>query len=166
MPVCRAFKRGLILQGRTRGAADGHEVAVPRGGVAPRLEECLGVDDEVGFWRHPRIVEPHLPLANLAYDDEVARVSCFLLIHYNGTKLPQIPERIAALRKFNKPIVCNEDDKVGRQAAQALLLSVENGASYGLMLNELNQYQPFEFKGAADDRLFYNQLKELTSSRG
>ena len=96
-------------------------------------------------------------------DDEVARASCFLLIHYNGTTLKQIPERIAALRKYNKPIVCNEDDKVGEQAAKAAQLSVENGVSYGLMLNDLNQYQPFEFKGAEDDAIFYKKMKELTS---
>lgn len=102
-------------------------------------------------------------LGNGKLDDEVARASCFLLIHYNGITLKQIPERIAALRKYNKPIVCNEDDKVGEQAATAARLSVENGASYGLMLKAVNQYQPFEFKGAEDDAVFYRKMKELTT---
>ena len=50
--------------------------------------------------------------------DEVARASDFLLIHFNGTGVGDIPERIAALRKFGKPIVCNEDDKVGGDSAR------------------------------------------------
>jgi hypothetical protein len=61
--------------------------------------------------------------------------------------------------------VCNEDDKKGAAAAQAAEQSVSNGASWGLMLNTLNQYAPFEFKGAADDPVVYRKLKELTSRR-
>lgn len=63
----------------------------------------------------------------------------------------------------NKPIVCNEDDKVGQQAARAAHLSVENGAPYDLMLKAVNQYQPFEFKGREDDAVFYEKLEALTS---
>ena len=44
---------------------------------------------------------------------EVAEAADFLLPHWNGTKVEQIPARIAALKKFGKPIVCNEDDKTG-----------------------------------------------------
>jgi hypothetical protein len=95
--------------------------------------------------------------------DNVAEASDFLLIHFNNTRLEDIPSRIQALKKFNKPIVCNEDDKTGEDAAQAARLSVENGASWGLMLMRLNQYLPFEFKGAADDPIVYATLKELTS---
>lgn len=95
---------------------------------------------------------------------EVAQASDFLLIHFNGTKLEDIPARIDALKKYNKPIVCNEDDKIGEAAARAAELSVQNGASWGLMLKELNQSIPFAFKGAADDPVVYARLKELTSS--
>ena len=48
---------------------------------------------------------------------EIAEASDFLLIHFNSTKLDDIPARIAALKKYGKPIVCNEDDKVGAEAA-------------------------------------------------
>ena len=91
--------------------------------------------------------------------DDVARASDFLLIHFNGTPVGEIPNRIARLKKFGKPIVCNEDDKTGRDAADALTRCVDNGASYGLMLQKLNQTFPFEFKGAADDAVFYDALR-------
>jgi CubicO group peptidase (beta-lactamase class C family) len=95
--------------------------------------------------------------------DDVARASDFLLIHFNGTPVADIPDRIARLKKFDKPIVCNEDDKIGRDAAEALKRSIENGASYGLMLQKLNQTFPFDFKGAADDPVFYKTLHRLST---
>jgi hypothetical protein len=48
------------------------------------------------------------------------------LIHFNDTKLNEIPDRIKALKKFDKPIVHNEDAKTGA-------LCVASGASWGLM---------------------------------
>jgi hypothetical protein len=97
--------------------------------------------------------------------DSVAQASDFLLIHFNGVPLNGIPERIVALKKFGKPIVCNEDDKVRATAAQAAELSVANGASWGLMLLKVNQSFPFSFQGVADDPIVYSKLKELTSPR-
>ncbi len=94
---------------------------------------------------------------------EVAEASDFLTPHWNGTKVEQIPERIAALKKFGKPIVCNEDDKVGDRAAAALQASVTNGCAYGLMLKDHNQTFPFPSDGAADDPVFYAQLRALTT---
>lgn len=96
-------------------------------------------------------------------DPKISEVADFILIHFNGTPLDKIPGRIGALKRFNKPIVVNEDDKKGATAARAAELSVQNGASWGLMLNDLNQYVPFEFKGAADDPIVYRKLKELTT---
>jgi len=97
--------------------------------------------------------------------DTVAQSSDFLLMHFNGVPLKAIPERIAALKKFGKPIVCNEDDTSGATAAHAAELSVANGASWGLMLLKVNQTFPFLFQGAADDAIVYAKLKELTSAR-
>lgn len=110
---------------------------------------------------------PQLLISTSGYGDgklhaPVAAASDFLLIHFNGTPVEQIPARIAELRKFGKPIVCNEDDKTGRTAARAAEICVENGASWGLMLNQLNQYVPFTFRGAADDPIVYAKLQELT----
>ncbi len=101
-------------------------------------------------------------LGNGRLPDNVAQASDFLLIHFNSTKLDDIPKRIAALRKHGKPIVCNEDDKHGEEAAEASRLSVKNGASWGFMDNNTNQYFPLQFKGAEDDRTVYAMLKRLT----
>jgi CubicO group peptidase (beta-lactamase class C family) len=94
--------------------------------------------------------------------DEVAQASDFILIHFNGTPLERIPERIAALKRHGKPIVCNEDDKPGTRGAEAARLCVANGASWGLMLQRLNQHFPFTFNGAVDDPAIYGALRELT----
>jgi len=97
------------------------------------------------------------------YPETVAQTADFVLIHFNGVPVEEIPERIAALKRFGKPIVCNEDDKTGVVAARAAELCVKNGASWGLMLKEINQYWPFEFHGASDDPIVYAKIKELTT---
>jgi CubicO group peptidase (beta-lactamase class C family) len=98
--------------------------------------------------------------------DSVAQASDFLLIHFNGTPTDDIPARIAELKKFNKPIVCNEDQKVGREGVKACELCVANGASWGFMLVEVNQHFPFTFQGAADDPEVYAAIHRLTSAGG
>ncbi|MFC1636049.1 hypothetical protein ACFL5Z_14505 [Planctomycetota bacterium] len=95
-------------------------------------------------------------------DDLIAKEADFILIHFNGTKVEDIPKRINALKKYNKPVVCNEDDKIGQEAALALKASVENGCSWGFMHSKLNQYEPFEFNGYHDDREVYNTFKQVT----
>ncbi len=94
---------------------------------------------------------------------QVAEAADFILIHYNGTSLKNIPDRIQQLKSFGKPIVCNEDDKIGEEGARAAELSVENGASWGYMNKEVNQYAPFQFEGCRDDFAVYATLKRLTS---
>jgi hypothetical protein len=96
--------------------------------------------------------------------DTVAKASDFLLVHFNSTPVDKIPERIAALRKFGKPIVCNEDDKTGQTAAWAAAVCVSNGVSWGLMLKHVNQYTPWRFGGAADDPVVYATLKRLCTT--
>lgn len=96
--------------------------------------------------------------------DEVAKAADYLLIHFNTTKLADVPARIAALKKYGKPIVCNEDDKVGADGAKAAELCVAGGASWGFMHSAVNQYFPkLSFNGAADDPVVYAQLEKLTS---
>ena len=96
---------------------------------------------------------------------EVAEASDVILIHGNGCTRQRLYNMIRTIRSWglNRPIVCNEDDKQGETAAWAVELCVTNGASWGLMLNTLNQYFPLEFHGAADDSVVYRKLKELTS---
>ena len=95
----------------------------------------------------------------------VAEAADFILIHFNGTPVAQIPERVKALRRYGKPIVCNEDDKVGEEAARAARASVGARCSWGLMLSKLNQYVPFEFNGRRDDPIVYDTLKQLTAAK-
>lgn len=95
--------------------------------------------------------------------EQVAQASDFILIHFNGTPLEHMPGRIADLKHLGKPIVCNEDDKTGALGAEAAQLCVANGASWGLMLQRLNQHFPFTFNGAVDDPAIYTTLDELTS---
>lgn len=95
--------------------------------------------------------------------EPVARASDFLLIHFNGVPVEKIPGRIADLRKYGKPIVCNEDDKSSQASAEAAKASVAAGASWGLMLEKVNQHDPFSLRGAADDPLVYDTLRKLTT---
>jgi CubicO group peptidase (beta-lactamase class C family) len=97
--------------------------------------------------------------------DSLAGVADFLLVHFNGTPLDDIPARIAALKRFGKPIVCNEDEKIGEAGARAADLCVSHGISWGLMAEKVNQRFPFAFNGAGDDPVVYAKLKELTSPR-
>jgi CubicO group peptidase (beta-lactamase class C family) len=97
-------------------------------------------------------------------DKEVAEASDFLTPHWNGTRVEDIPARIAALKSFGKPIVCNEDDKSGESAVAAMRASVTNGCGYGLMLVQHNQTLPFQFDGGKDDAVFYPALKAVAVS--
>jgi CubicO group peptidase (beta-lactamase class C family) len=97
--------------------------------------------------------------------NKVAEAADFLLIHFNDTALNDIPARIAALKKYGKPIVCNEDDKLNEDGARAAELCVTHGASWGLMANAVNQTYPFRFEGARDEPIIYAKLKELTSKQ-
>jgi CubicO group peptidase (beta-lactamase class C family) len=128
-------------------------------------------ETQAGLIRLARQTAPDLLISASGYGDgridpKVAEAADFLLPHWNGTKVDQFSARIEALKKFGKPIVANEDDKTGAEAVAALRVSVENGASYGLMLEHHNQWFPFHFDGVADDPLFYAELKKLTTSRG
>jgi len=111
----------------------------------------------------PKLLVSTSGLGNGRLPESVARASDFLLIHFNGTKLDDIPKRIQALKKYNKPIVCNEDHKYAEQAARAAGLSIEHGASWGFMQDTVNQHFPFHFKGPDDDPKVYRMLKALTT---
>ena len=96
-------------------------------------------------------------------DAPVAEACDFLTPHWNSTRVEQIPERMRELARYHKPIVCNEDDKTGADAAAAMRATVEHGGGYGLMLSEHNQTYPFRFDGADDDRQYYAALQAITS---
>jgi len=127
-------------------------------------------EGQVELIRLAKKTSPELPVSTSGMGDgglpdNVAQASDFLLIHFNGTGLDDIPKRIQELRKYGKPIVCNEDDKHGKEAADAARLTVENGGSWGFMHKETNQYFPFQFRGIEDDHTVYEMLKTLTIPR-
>jgi CubicO group peptidase (beta-lactamase class C family) len=118
--------------------------------------------------RLAKATAPELLITSSGYGNgqiapEVAEACDFLTPHWNGTKVNEIGQRIASLKRFQKPIVCNEDDKTGELAVAALQASVENGAGYGLMLKDHNQTFPFHFQGAADDPVYYAALSRLAT---
>ncbi len=118
--------------------------------------------------RRVKEIAPHLLVttsgfANARIDPEVAAACDFLSPHWNLTKTNEIPERIRTLRQWGKPIVCNEDLKMGGDQIRALRLAVEHGAGHGIMEKHVNQTFPFRFEGAADNPAYYAALRELTS---
>jgi hypothetical protein len=93
----------------------------------------------------------------------VAHAGDFTIIHFNNTETDAIPERIAASKTYGKPVVCNEDDKVGPVGAEAARLSIISGAGWGFMHSAQNQSAPFQFAGRDDDPYVYGALARLTS---
>jgi hypothetical protein len=96
--------------------------------------------------------------------ESVAEAANFPMIHLNDVPVEEVPTRITPLKRFLKPIVCNEDDKIGEEGARAAALCVGNGASWGLMAKNVNQYYPFTFTGPDDDPTVYAALKQLTTT--
>jgi CubicO group peptidase (beta-lactamase class C family) len=131
------------------------------------LKTAEGIADLIGLAKQtaPTLLVSASGLGHGQLPDSIVRASDFLLIHFNGTRIEDIPARITALRKSDKPIVCNEDEKVGTEGAKAAQLCVANGASWGFMQVEVNQHYPFTFRGAADDPEVYASLKRMTADR-
>ncbi|NLX12948.1 MAG: glycoside hydrolase family 5 protein [Phycisphaerales bacterium] len=98
--------------------------------------------------------------------ESIAHESDFILIHFNNTPLDKYAARIAAARQYGKPVVCNEDNKIGEQGAAAVQASVAHGAGWGYMHVAKNQRVPFEYDGTADDPAVYSALRELTRPGG
>jgi hypothetical protein len=97
--------------------------------------------------------------------DTVCRASDFVLVHFNQVSMQDIPALVTPLKRLGKPVVCNEDRKIGQDGARAAEICVAIGCSWGLMTREVNQYHPpFRFDGHLDDPAVYAKLKELTTS--
>ena len=94
--------------------------------------------------------------------DPVAEAGDFTIIHFNNTETDAIPSKIEASKAYGKPVVCNEDDKIGPVGAEAARLSILSGAGWGFMHSAKNQYAPFEFDGRDDDPEVYDTLSRLT----
>jgi hypothetical protein len=95
--------------------------------------------------------------------DDVAREADFLLPHFNNTPTAAIAGLAPALKNHGKPVVCNEDDKIGDDGARAAEAAVTSGISWGFMAKTVNQYHPFRFNGASDDPIVYAMMKRLAT---
>jgi hypothetical protein len=96
----------------------------------------------------------------------VCKACDFCLIHFNRVPLDSMPAMIAELHRYGKPVVCNEDRKIGAEGAEAARICVDHGCSWGLMAREVNQYTPpFRFDGAQDDPEVYAMIGQLTTSQ-
>ena len=112
---------------------------------------------------HPRLLVSTSGMGDGQMPDSIIKVVDFITIHFNSTSLERYGERINALKKSGKPVICNEDDKTGKEGAAALALSVLNVCSWGYMNNDQNQYMPFLFEGVKDDSIVYDLMKKVTT---
>ncbi|MEZ5944461.1 MAG: serine hydrolase [Planctomycetaceae bacterium] len=135
-----------------------------------RHEVIRSAKGQASLLRLAKSTSPKLLVTASGYGDgkvhpEVAEACDFLTPHWNGTRVADIPTRVAELKRYGKPIVCNEDDKTGQDAVDAMHASVESGCGYGLMLKDHNQAFPFHFNGGADDPVYYAALQTLDTDR-
>ena len=131
-------------------------------------EWVKSVEGQVDLIRHAKKIAPHLlvttsGMGSGVVSQPIAEASDFIILHFNRTPLSLIEERIAEARSYGKPVVCNEDDKLGKLGAEAARLSVKAGAGWGYMHMEKNQAVPFEFEGASDDTAVYSMLARLAT---
>lgn len=129
------------------------------------------VEGQVEMIHHAKAIAPKLLVSTSGMGsgllpEPIARAADFILLHLNTTPISLFPERIMAVRKYGKPVVCNEDDKIGEIGAEAARVSVKSGAGWGFMQVKKNQMVPFEFNGAGDDTLVYRMLEHLTAPGG
>jgi len=131
----------------------------------PSLKSPAGIADLIRLARQtaPGLLVASSGLGDATLDPRVAQAGDFLLIHLNSTQVEDIPRQLATLEKYGKPIVCNEDEKVGDAGARAVEACVAHGASWGLMAQRVNQDFPFSFRGAADDPAVYAALTKLAA---
>jgi hypothetical protein len=136
-----------------------------KGFVHPLLRKPKGEAELIRLARQtaPGLLVSTSGIGDGKLDDEVAEASDFLLIHFNSVPATNVPARIVALKKFGKPIVCNEDDRPVGEFPAVAESAVANGCSHGLMLIDLNQRFPFTFKGAADAPGVYATYQKLTT---
>lgn len=111
---------------------------------------------------HPRIPVSTSGMGNGAYPDTLAKIADYITIHFNNTEIDAYPGKIRDLVQYNKPVVCNEDNKTGSTGAKALSIAVENRCSWGYMNSAVNQYAPFRFDGPEDDPEVYRVFMELS----
>ncbi len=114
---------------------------------------------------HPRLLVSTSGMGSAVIDARIAAAADVILLHTNNTQLDAYASRIADARRHGKPVVINEDDKVGPDGAEAARRAVDAGAGWGLMHSAVNQYAPFAFHGPEDDVETYRMIARLTGGR-
>jgi len=95
----------------------------------------------------------------------VATNADFILLHFNNISLTNLSSYVSSIttaRSYQKPVLCNEDDKLGANGVTALQTCVDNGCGWGYMNKTVNQNAPFQFYGRADDTAVYDRFLLLT----
>jgi hypothetical protein len=137
-----------------------------RGFGHPVLRSDAAVADLIRLARerYPGLLVSASHVRNGKISARVAAASDVIIVHYNSLSLAEIADSVKAIRRAYpaKPILANEDRRVGSASAAAASASVKVGASYGLMLERQNQHFPFEFEGRADDPIVYDRYVALT----
>lgn len=130
-------------------------------------EWLKSVAGQVELIRHAKAVSPQLLVSTSGMGggqdpQPIAEAADFIVLHFNRTPVELIPQRISEVRAYGKPVLCNEDDKLGAVGAEAARVSVKSGAGWGFMHASKNQSVPFEFRGAADDSVVYGMRNRPT----
>jgi hypothetical protein len=113
---------------------------------------------------HPALLVSTSGMGSAVIDARIAQAADFILLHANSTPTEAFAARIADARRHGKPVVINEDDKVGPDGAEAARRAVAAGASWGFMHSRVNQYAPFSFNGPDDDPGVYRAMANLTAA--
>ena len=111
----------------------------------------------------PNLLVSTSAMGDGTYREILAEEVDFITIHFNTTSLDDYESKIQNLKKYNKPIICNEDYKLDDFGATALTISVANGCAWGYMNIKQNQSYPFTFEGVKDDIIVYKRFKELST---
>lgn len=133
-------------------------------------EWISSVEGQVELINHVKATVPDLLVSTSGMGDgtiapDIAEAADYILIHFNHTDFDEIPLRIDEALAYGKPVVCNEDNKLGEDGAESARLSVRHGAGWGFMHIEKNQSVPFEFDGYDDDPIVYQMVDQLTTSQ-
>lgn len=112
---------------------------------------------------NPKLLVSTSGMGHGIFPEPLPQEADFLIIHFNNTALEDIPSKIRELKKYGKPIICNEDDKLNHEGTVAMALSITNGCGWGYMNSSINQKIPFRFMGGVDDTVVYKMFKNVSS---
>ncbi|MCX6222887.1 MAG: hypothetical protein NTZ69_18115 [Bacteroidia bacterium] len=112
---------------------------------------------------YPSLLVSTSGMGNGQLDDSLAKVVDYITIHFNNTSPDNYRKRIEVLKRYGKPVICDEDDKLKETGVNALVFSVLNGCGWGYMNTKQNQNVPFKFEGIKDDTAVYNMMKKVTT---